>query len=77
MKKLERPWASMSLIYTLPEFLDGLKSKMLKNYDTALRKTESLKIKWRIFMCTFGDYFAPVIAAHTANNVGFGDEPKN
>ena len=26
----------------------GLKSKMLKNYDTALRKTQSLKIKWRI-----------------------------
>ena len=31
-----------------------------------------------LFVCTFGDYFAPVlIAAHTANNVGFGDEPKN
>ena len=31
-----------------------------------------------LFVCTFGDYFVPVlIAAHTANNVGFGDEPKN
>ena len=47
-EKLERPWASMSLIYTLPEFLDGLKSKMLKNYDRTLRKTQSLKIKWQI-----------------------------
>ena len=47
-KKLERPWVSMSLIYTLLEFLDGLKSKMLKNYDKTLRMTQSLKIKWRI-----------------------------
>ena len=47
-KKLERPWASMSLIYTLTEFLDGLKSRMLKNYDRTLRMTQSLKIKWRI-----------------------------
>ena len=48
VKKLERPWANMSLLYTLPEFLDGLKSRMLKNYDRTLRMTQSLKIKWRI-----------------------------
>ena len=48
VKKLERRWVSMSLIYTLLEFLDGLKSRMLKNYDRALRMTQSLKIKWRI-----------------------------
>ena len=30
-----------------------------------------------LFVCTFGDYLAPVlIAAHTANNVDFGGEPK-
>ena len=30
-----------------------------------------------LFVCTFGDYLAPVlIAAHTANNVDFGSEPK-
>ena len=53
-KKLERPWVSMSLIYTLLEFLDGLKSKMLRNYEKTLRMTQSLKIKWRIesvFLC--------------------------
>ena len=28
-----------------------------------------------LFVCTFGNYLAPVlIAAHTANNVDFGDE---
>ena len=28
-----------------------------------------------LFMCTFGNYLAPVlIAAHTANNLDFGDE---
>ena len=31
-----------------------------------------------LFVCTFGDYLAPVlIAAHTANNVDFGNEPEN
>ena len=31
-----------------------------------------------LFVCTFGDYLAPVlIAAHTANNVDFGNEPGN
>ena len=31
-----------------------------------------------LFVCTFGDYLAPVlIAAHTANNVDFGKEPGN
>ena len=38
---------------------------------------QSLKIKWRIFVCTFGDYLVPVlIAAHTANNEDFGGEPE-
>ena len=31
-----------------------------------------------LFVCTFGDYLAPVlIAAHTANNVDFGGEPED
>ena len=31
-----------------------------------------------LFVCTFGDYLAPVlITAHTANNVDFGNEPGN
>ena len=31
-----------------------------------------------LFMCTFDNYLAPVlIAAHTANNLDFGDEPEN
>ena len=31
-----------------------------------------------LFVCTFGDYLPPVlIAAHTANNVDFGNEPGN
>ena len=31
-----------------------------------------------LFVCTFGDYLAPVlIAAHTTNNVDFGDEPED
>ena len=31
-----------------------------------------------LFVCTFGNYLTPVlIAAHTANNLDFGDEPKN
>ena len=31
-----------------------------------------------LFVCTFDDYLAPVlIAAHTANNVDFGDEPED
>ena len=31
-----------------------------------------------LFVCTFGNYLAPVlIAAHTANNLDFGDEPEN
>ena len=67
--------ASMSLIHTLREFLDGLKSRMLKNFDRTLRMTQSLKIKWRLFACTFGGYLAPVlIAVHTASNVDSSDE---
>ena len=31
-----------------------------------------------LFVCTFGNYLAPVlIAAYTANNLDFGDEPEN
>ena len=31
-----------------------------------------------LFVCTFGNYLAPVlIAAHTANNLDFGDEAEN
>ena len=31
-----------------------------------------------LFVCTFGNYLEPVlIAAHTANNLDFGDEPRN
>ena len=31
-----------------------------------------------LFVCTFGNYLAPVlIAVHTANNVDFGDKPEN
>ena len=31
-----------------------------------------------LFVCTFGNFLALVlIAAHTATNVDFGDEPKN
>ena len=48
VKKLEKLWGSMLLIYTLLEFLNGLKSRMLKNHDRSLRMTQSLKIKWRI-----------------------------
>ena len=30
-----------------------------------------------LFVCTFGNYLAPVlIASHTANNLDFGDEPE-
>ena len=36
-EKLERPWASMSLICILSEFLGGLKSGMFTNYAKALR----------------------------------------
>ena len=38
----------MSLIDTLQKFLDGLKSKMLKNYAKILKMTQSLKIKSQI-----------------------------
>ena len=32
----------------------------------------------RLFVCTFGNFLAPVlIAAHTANNIDFGDELEN
>ena len=31
-----------------------------------------------LLVCTFGNFLVPVlIAAHTANNVDFGDEPED
>ena len=31
-----------------------------------------------LFVCTFGNFLAPVlIAEHAANNLNFGDEPEN
>ena len=31
-----------------------------------------------LFVCIFGNFLSPVlIAAHTANNLDFGDEPGN
>ena len=31
-----------------------------------------------LLVCTFGNFLVPIlIAAHTANNVDFGDEPEN
>ena len=50
----EKLWGSMSLIYTLPEFLGWLKSEMFINYAKALRTIQSLKIKWlalAVFEC--------------------------
>ena len=46
VKKLERLWANMSLIYTLPGFLGGLKSGLFINYAKALRMIRPLKTKW-------------------------------
>ena len=68
MKKLERPWASMSLIYTLTEFFNGLKSWMLIIKDQIIK--DQMANLGSLFVCKFGDYLALVlIAAHTANNV--------
>ena len=53
VKTLERPWASMPLIYTLPEFLDGLKSRMLTNYDRTLKMTQSLNGEFRLSFCVY------------------------
>ena len=53
---------------------------MLKNDDRTLRMTQSLKIKWRIWLLvyTFGNLVAPVlVAAHSVNNLGLGDEPED
>ena len=51
---LERPLAGMSLICILPEFLDGLKLGMLKNYTKTLKMMQLLKTKWlgwAVFTC--------------------------
>ena len=70
----------MSLICIPQAFLDGIKSRLLKHCNRTWRMNQSLRSngKFRLFfVCTFGDYLAPVlIAAHTANNVDFGGEPK-
>ena len=53
---------------------------MLKNDDRTLRITQSLKIKWRIWLlvCRFGNLVAPVlVAAHSVNNLGLRDEPED
>ena len=53
---------------------------MLKNDDRTLRMTQSLKIKWRIWLlvCRFGNLVAPVlVAAHSVNNLGLRDEPED
>ena len=59
----------MLLICILPEFLDGLKfvpNPIIKDQMAGLGC---------LFVCTFGNFLAPVlITAHTANNLGFGDE---
>ena len=69
----------MALIYTLPEFLDGLKSRMLKNCDIEndpIIKDQMTNLSC-LFVCTFGDYLAPVlIAAQAANNLDLGYEPE-
>ena len=69
----------MSLTYTLPEFLDDLKSRMLKNYDSTLRMTKDQMANLGcLFVCTFGNCLVPVlIAAHTAKNLDLGGEPED
>ena len=68
MKKLERPGASMSLIYILTEFFNGLKSWMLIIKDPIIK--DQMANLGSLSVCKFGDYLALVlIAAHTANNV--------
>ena len=44
--KTGKTWQSMSLTYTLPEFLGGLKSGMFTNYAKTLRMIRSLKTRW-------------------------------
>ena len=66
----------MSLIYTLLEFLDGKDVKKLRQdiENDPIIKDQMANLGC-LFVCTFGDYLAPVlIAAHTANNVDFGGE---
>ena len=63
----------MSLIYTLLEFLDGKDVKKLRQdiENDPIIKDQMANLGC-LFVCTFGDYLAPVlIAAHTANNVDF------
>ena len=79
VKKMEKPWASMSLIYTLLEFLDGKDVKKLRQdiENDPIIKDQMVNLGC-IFVCTFGYYLAPVlVAVHTVNNLDLGDEPEN
>ena len=67
----------MSLIYT-----QRLKIKDVKKLRYDIENDPIIKDQMTnlgcLFVCTFGDYLAPVlIAAHTANNVDFGGELEN
>ena len=76
---MEKPWASMSLIYTLLEFLDGKDVKKLRQdiENDPIIKDQMVNLGC-LFVCTFGYYLAPVlVAAHTVNNLDLGDEPEN
>ena len=67
----------MLLIYILLVFVDSLKSRMFENYTRTLTMIQSLKIKrlaWALLVSAFDNYlWSFLIAAHTANNVDFGD----
>ena len=79
VKKMEKPWASMSLIYTLLEFLDGKDVKKLRQdiENDPIIKDQMVNLGC-IFVCTFGYYLAPVlVAVHTVNNLDLGDEPED
>ena len=79
VKKMEKPWASMSVIYTLLEFLDGKDVKKLRQdiENDPIIKDQMVNLGC-LFVCTFGYYLAPVlVAAHTVNNLDLGDEPEN
>ena len=65
----------MQLICSLLAFLDGLKSRMLKNYVKDIENDPMIKDQMAglgcLFVCTFGHYLIPIlIAAHTYNNLG-------
>ena len=52
--------------------------KLRQNIENDLIIKDKMARLRCLFVCTFGNYLAPVlIAAHTANNLDFGDEPEN